>query len=280
MISRNLAERIAVALVGVPAILLAGYAGGWWLKSFLLLICALGAGEYLKGTYRTGFHASINAVLVVCWFAALGIAGASLAQGMAAGLALFLIFFLCLGMVMSYRSESPQMLFSFLSRVTWGIFYVSLLYPYLYWVREQNPIDGFAWLLTLLGTLWLGDTVAMGLGQAFGRRKLAPTVSPNKTVVGFISALIAAAPIGFMLGEWLFETETALTVAIGALIISFFGQLGDLVESMWKRSVGLKDSSRIIPGHGGALDRFDSLAFAAPALYFYLTLKTDLPFSG
>ncbi len=273
-------ERIAVALVGIPAILLASYASGWWLRSFLLLVSALSAAEFLRGTDISGFARSIRSVLVLGWIGSLSIATVHLVADPGVALMAFMSLALVIGMLLSLRSESPAKLFQLLTQLCWGLFYVSMLYPYIFWIRESSATDGFAWLLTLFGTIWLCDTVAMGLGQAFGSRKLAPTISPNKTVVGFVSGVIASIPIGFMLGSLLFETESALIVTFGALLISIFGQLGDLVESMWKRSVGLKDSSRIIPGHGGVMDRFDSLAFAAPALYFFLLLKAEFSFLG
>ncbi len=273
-------ERIAVALVAIPAILLASYASGWWLRSFLLLVCSLSAAEFLRGTDISGFTRSIRGVLALCWVGSISIALIHLAIEPGGALMSFLFLALVIGMLLSLRAESPVKLFHLLTHLCWGVFYVSMLYPFLFWIRESSAADGFAWLVTLLGTIWLCDTVAMGFGQAFGSRKLAPTVSPNKTVVGFVSGLVASIPIGFTLGSFIFETESALTVTIGAFLISLFGQLGDLVESMWKRSVGLKDSSRIIPGHGGVMDRFDSLAFAAPTLYFFLLLDAKFSFFG
>lgn len=273
-------ERIAVALIAIPAILLASYGSGWWLRSFLLLVTALSAAEFLRATDISGFSRSIRLVLILGWVGSLAIALVNLVFDPGVALMVFMFLALSMGMLLSLRSESPKILYLLLTQLCWGLFYVSMLYPYVFWIRESSATDGFAWLLTLLGTIWLCDTVAMGLGQAFGSRKLAPTVSPNKTIVGFVSGVVASIPIGFMFGSFLFETESALTVTIGALLISIFGQLGDLVESMWKRSVGLKDSSRIIPGHGGVMDRFDSLAFAAPALYFFLLLNAEFSFLG
>lgn len=273
-------ERIAVALIAIPAILLASYGSGWWLRSFLLLVTALSAAEFLRATDISGFSRSIRLVLILGWVGSLAIALVNLVFDPGVALMVFMFLALSMGMLLSLRSESPKELYLLLTQLCWGLFYVSMLYPYVFWIRESSATDGFAWLLTLLGTIWLCDTVAMGLGQAFGSRKLAPTVSPNKTIVGFVSGVVASIPIGFMFGSFLFETESALTVTIGALLISIFGQLGDLVESMWKRSVGLKDSSRIIPGHGGVMDRFDSLAFAAPALYFFLLLNAEFSFLG
>ncbi|HSG98889.1 MAG TPA: phosphatidate cytidylyltransferase, partial [candidate division Zixibacteria bacterium] len=169
------------------------------------------------------------------------------------------------------RSDPPRDLFLALISLCWGALYVSLLYPFLFHVRQLGP-EGFHWTLLLLGAIWLGDTAAMWVGKYLGKRKLAPTVSPNKTVEGFLGGLAGSVALGLVFGLVLFEQVSPALVAGGALVVSLVGQLGDLVESLWKRSVGIKDSSAFIPGHGGILDRFDSLAFAAPALYVYLLI--------
>jgi phosphatidate cytidylyltransferase len=129
-------------------------------------------------------------------------------------------------------------------------------------------------LLFLFGLLWIGDTAAMGIGSWLGRHKLAPTVSPNKTVEGFIGGLAGAVAVGLLMHFWRLPQIGLGHILIIALGCSLFGQLGDLVESMWKRSLGIKDSSRVIPGHGGVLDRSDSLLFATPFMYFYLHALT------
>jgi phosphatidate cytidylyltransferase len=134
---------------------------------------------------------------------------------------------------------------------------------------QSLPVSGGDRLLFLFGLLWVGDTTAMWVGSALGRHKLAPTVSPNKTVEGFVGGILGALAIGVVMIFWRLDAIPWYHVLIIAFGCSIFGQLGDLVESMWKRSLGIKDSSAIIPGHGGVLDRFDSLLFAAPFMLFY-----------
>ena len=153
-----------------------------------------------------------------------------------------------------------------------------MLYPYVYLVGSgQHQIMGTSiqsgdWLLFLFGLLWVGDTAAMGVGKWIGKHKLAPAVSPNKTVEGFFGGIVGAVVIGVIMYLWKFSDISFTHVLAIAVGCSVFGQLGDLVESMWKRSLGIKDSSAIIPGHGGVLDRFDSLLFAAPFMYYYKLL--------
>jgi phosphatidate cytidylyltransferase len=137
-------------------------------------------------------------------------------------------------------------------------------------LKISTASSGGDLLLFLFGVLWVGDTAAMGVGKWLGRHKLAPAVSPNKTVEGFIGGFVGALAVGLLMAFWKFGQLPLYHVLFMALGCSLFGQLGDLVESMWKRSLGIKDSSDIIPGHGGVLDRFDSLLFAAPFMYGYL----------
>jgi phosphatidate cytidylyltransferase len=184
------------------------------------------------------------------------------------------IFLLVSGMIFASGKLQPVELFSKYTKLFWGVAYISILYPFVYHTGNLNikSISGGDWLLLLFGILWIGDTSAMGFGKWLGKNKLAPTVSPNKTVEGFIGGLIGAMIIGIIMYYWKFQTIQFYHIIILSLMCSIFGQIGDLVESMWKRSIGIKDSSALIPGHGGMLDRFDSLLFASPIMYFYITL--------
>jgi phosphatidate cytidylyltransferase len=119
--------------------------------------------------------------------------------------------------------------------------------------------------------LWSNDTGAYLSGRALGRTKLFERISPNKTWEGFIGGVLLAMGVAFGLSYW-FGTLTKLEWVMIAAIIGIFGTLGDLVESMLKRSLGIKDSGSILPGHGGFLDRFDGLLIAAPLVYILLTL--------
>ena len=126
-------------------------------------------------------------------------------------------------------------------------------------------------VLVLLGFTWIGDTAALYGGQALGRHLLAPQVSPKKTIEGSVLGLAASLTVGLFLGSWLLGKEPRAFILI-VLITTLAGQLGDLAESLLKRSAGVKDSSSILPGHGGILDRLDSLFFSAPVFYWLLKL--------
>lgn len=117
-------------------------------------------------------------------------------------------------------------------------------------------------ILLLFLCLWAGDTAAYFVGSAIGKHKIAPTLSPNKSWEGAIANLIAAALVGWLVAPP-FSISAITGVSVG-VAVGLFGQFGDLAQSAWKRSHGLKDSGALLPGHGGVLDRFDSLLFAAP----------------
>jgi phosphatidate cytidylyltransferase len=125
-------------------------------------------------------------------------------------------------------------------------------------------------IFVLFAIIWAGDVAAYYGGRAFGRHALAPKVSPKKTVEGAVAGLIASIAAGIFAGVWLWG-ESWITFAGISAATAVAGQLGDLAESVLKRSAGVKDSSSILPGHGGILDRLDSLFFAAPVFYWFFS---------
>jgi phosphatidate cytidylyltransferase len=150
-----------------------------------------------------------------------------------------------------------------------GIFAVALPATAMIWLRTSGASASFGprALLFLFLIVWGCDSFAYYGGKRFGKRKLAPTVSPNKTWEGTICGAIGATVIGAVLGSvWLLPELGPWRGAVAGLVASSAGQAGDLVESLWKRGAGVKDSGVFLPGHGGFYDRVDSLLFAGPAL--------------
>jgi phosphatidate cytidylyltransferase len=121
-------------------------------------------------------------------------------------------------------------------------------------------------LIFLLLIVWMNDIAAYIIGTAVGKRKLAPKISPKKTIEGSIAGIVFSVATIILLNRWL-QYDLSKLFFIG-MTVSIIGQFGDLFESMLKRSADIKDSGTIIPGHGGVLDRFDSLLFAAPVFYY------------
>lgn len=148
-----------------------------------------------------------------------------------------------------------------------GFLYVPLLLGHLMLLRGLP--HGIQWIMLLLVIVMSGDSAAYYVGSSFGRHKLYPAVSPNKSVEGALGG-VAGSLAGALIARATFFPELAVADAvITALLLGVLGQLGDLFESLLKRSFGVKDSGVIVPGHGGILDRLDSVLFAAPAAFYY-----------
>ncbi len=291
--SRNLLSRIAVAAIAIPIILWICYTGGLWLFGMIALFAAVATWEFLQGE-------KISPRSLLYWLSYLAVAGCfavavvavpfddliqerfislSFVIYLVVGGVVILPYFLLSGMILAMGKDQPADLFRRYSRLLWGVTYIGALYPVVYLIGNDYTLGSYVeparngdLLLLLFGILWVGDTAAMGIGKLFGKHKLAPAVSPNKTVEGLVGGYVGAIAVSLIVWYWKFPFIPVYHFIVLGFVCSLFGQLGDLVESMWKRSLGLKDSSGIIPGHGGVLDRFDSLLFAAPVLYYYSQL--------
>ena len=147
-----------------------------------------------------------------------------------------------------------------------GLCYVGVLMGHALLI-QQLP-DGRGLVLFLLGVTWAGETAAYAVGSLLGRQKLAPRISPGKTIEGAVAQVIGSALAAWILGG-LTSGWSAIEALGAGVILGIVGQVGDLTESAIKRSVGAKDAGGAIPGHGGLLDRIDGLLFNIPALFYY-----------
>jgi phosphatidate cytidylyltransferase len=137
-------------------------------------------------------------------------------------------------------------------------------------IRMRNDFPDGPKLIFFLGlVVWLGDAGAYYVGRSLGRHKLSPRISPKKTVEGLIGGIATSIITALVIHFTFFKELPLLHAVIAGVILSIAGVIGDLAESMWKRSAAVKDSGTLIPGHGGFLDRFDSIFFTAPILYSY-----------
>ncbi len=152
-----------------------------------------------------------------------------------------------------------------------GIVYITLPLSHLVLLGGTEP--GRWWILFLLIVIWASDTSAFFVGRTLGRHKLCPAISPNKTVEGGVGGLLGAAGAAFIFNRYFSLGAGDIEVLILGVFLGTLGILGDLVESAMKRGAGVKDSGTVIPGHGGMLDRIDSMLFAVPALYYYLVWR-------
>jgi phosphatidate cytidylyltransferase len=159
-----------------------------------------------------------------------------------------------------------------ISIVIVGIIYIPLLLIPQWYLRTMNS----GWIIFLYGTVWASDSLAYFVGKSLGKRKLYEKVSPNKTVEGAYGSLIGGVIAALLLGKFVLkELEITFMIFLG-ITIGLSSIVGDLVESMFKRDAGVKDSGSLIPGHGGILDKIDGLLFAAPVLYLCLIIKDVL----
>jgi phosphatidate cytidylyltransferase len=278
--------RVLSSLVGIPILLLLVFAeGGVGLSALpftiAVAICAgVGAGEYFRAVKLRGFRPTEGLAyiaIVLLQFAAWSVSRGQLVQFLPALLALLVIATL----IHQVLRRDPEPLANI--GVTFlGVVYVGWLLSYLIFLRSlpgtlQLSLFGFtlpeaargAWLvLYVFAVTWMTDTGAYFIGMRFGKTKLAPNLSPKKTVEGAIGGVIAATSMSLLWGMWV-GLPWYHCLILGP-ILSVLGQVGDLSESAIKRDLGLKDFGGILPGHGGVLDRFDSILFTAPVAYYYL----------
>jgi phosphatidate cytidylyltransferase len=152
-----------------------------------------------------------------------------------------------------------------------GIIYVAIPFSLLNYIVMSTGIFSYQVLFGFFFILWSSDTGAYLSGSAFGRHKLFPRVSPGKTWEGSIGGAIAAYSVAFVISGWYTDINLMDWLVIATILV-VIGTLGDLVESLFKRSINVKDSGSLLPGHGGILDRFDSLIMASPFVFTYLYL--------
>lgn len=152
-----------------------------------------------------------------------------------------------------------------------GLMYVSWFLGHALWLHRRP--DGDDLVLFLVAVTWVGESAAYVVGSTVGRHPLAPSISPRKTIEGAAAQLAASAVAAVAFAAWLLPEWTGSRAVVAGGLLGVVGQVGDLAESVMKRSAGVKDTGGLIPGHGGVLDRIDGLLFNAPALYYYVTLR-------
>lgn len=267
---RLLGIRVLAGAVLVPAVLGMAYAGGIAFALFAGLLAALGAYEFHRMASRAGWATST----------AIGIAGSAVAcvsfqfggpdlPGLVLGGLLIL-----LAVERLVRSSREKYLAG-LAVTFLGIAYCGWLLGFFVWLRnfESSGLEAGPRLVYLVLVLaWSYDSLAYLAGSLFGRRKLFPRISPSKTVEGTAAGLVASVVAALVSRATFVPFLGRADAVILGLVVGAAAQAGDLAESMIKRSVGAKDSSSLIPGHGGFLDRTDSLLVAGPVFYFYVRL--------
>ena len=258
-----LRARLATAAVAIPLLLLLVFAAPAW--TFAVVVGAIGVVGLIE--YQ---HLAFPAQP---WDRGLGIVLGIVVIGAASfgpePLAAAIAVLIAVGLVWTYlvRSDFERALADLgLSLV--GILYVGVLLPHFVWLRRVP--GGPAWILLILATAMAGDSFGYFVGHAWGRHKLIAPVSPGKTVEGAFGIiagnLLAAAAVKLVLLDF----TTWREILVLAVVMSILGQLGDLSKSVMKRTFGVKESGWLFPGHGGVLDRIDSLLFPVTFVYYYV----------
>ncbi|MBD3180871.1 phosphatidate cytidylyltransferase [Candidatus Poribacteria bacterium] len=179
---------------------------------------------------------------------------------------------LCLAVSLPFLVEiirrKPQSALLKVSSTLLGIIYLGWLFGH-HIILLRKMQDGIALVILLSGITWIGDIGAYLVGKRFGKHKVIPAISPGKSLEGYIGGIVLSCLAAFLIGRWLLPEIALVHIIIMGAGLTIIGQIGDLAESMLKRGADLKDSGSIIPGHGGILDRCDSLIFITPAFYYY-----------
>ncbi|MBD3233626.1 MAG: hypothetical protein GF315_07865 [candidate division Zixibacteria bacterium] len=265
-ISKNLLSRVLVGIIAIPVIIYISLYGGLPIVVFASMVSLIGSYELSYLLSKSGrfvkYLLPLPVAIVTFLFSY---------QQFQIGLLVVIITALIMALVAVF-SNNVQTLKNSLVNSIFAMIYPGVLLAAIPLLSHFDP-DGGKWLVAMFIIIWCADTAAYFGGRATGKRKLASEVSPGKTVEGlwwgFLGALLSAVVICF---TFLPPSELTFLLPV-SIIISGIGVVGDLFESSLKRAVDVKDSSRIIPGHGGVLDRFDSVLFAAPLLYIFLRLR-------
>jgi len=267
-----LRQRVQVVIVLLPIGLAAMYFGGPWFLALIALVLTLAAKEYTQLFQAGGLQPAGILVIGGTFVFALvrGIYGLESSP-------ILISFFILISMayhLWAYERGRDQAGTDFAVTIA-GVFYIGWLGAYLLSLRNLD--NEFWWLWVTLPAVWLADTGAYFIGKRFGRHKLSPRLSPKKTWEGYLGGILAGslgAVAWVALWELWFPPNPLLTpmrVALLGLVIAAISPLGDLGESMIKRQVGIKDSSQLIPGHGGVFDRIDSWIWAGVIGYYFFT---------
>ncbi len=263
--------RVLTAAVGIPVLAFAALSESLWpVRILAVALFALGSLEIARSERDAPRLLMFAFVLLFALCAFMWDAGGGIALAIGAIVCNIIFWFEVLG---DRGSGIGRAFSTLLLQVAWLGFPLLLLIV----IRAHDTADEAllslsqgSVLMLLLICIWACDSLAFFVGRSIGKRKLAPTISPNKTWEGAIAGVLAAVAAGMLIGI-AFHIELIHSLLIGA-IAGILGQLGDLFQSAWKRSLGLKDSGALLPGHGGVLDRFDSLLYCAPATALVIAL--------
>jgi len=262
-------KRVIVSLVGVPLILIASYLGGYYFLTLVAIISLFSFYEF--SLLAKNKSANVNLPLGVLIIFILILNQFKIFADLEVIIVVSSLLLLTVELFRNKGSAIYNLGSTFL-----GIFYIGIFASSLIALRKfhfstvESNVDGAYLIISILASIWIGDSAAYYGGITFGKHKLFPRVSPKKSWEGAIFGFIFSVVTLILAKLIILDFLSWMNVLVIGIIIGTVGQIGDLVESMLKRDSEVKDSSSLIPGHGGFFDRFDSLFFSAPAIWIYL----------
>jgi len=266
--SENL-KRVVVSIAGVPIILISAYLGGYYFFSFVAIICLMSFYEFSLLIKHKGAKVNLYLGVIIIFILLL-----NQFLNLIEPVTIIILSSLSLLTVELFRNKGSA-IFN-LGSTFLGIFYIGIFSAALISLREfyssyiYSENFGAYLIISIFASIWIGDSAAYYGGITFGKHKLFPRVSPKKSWEGAIFGFIFSVSTMILAKVLVLNALNWINVLVIGIIIGTVGQIGDLVESLIKRDSEVKDSSSLIPGHGGFFDRFDSLLFSAPAIWIYL----------
>lgn len=253
-------------VVGLPILIVIINLGGIWLRAGLLILSLIGLYEFYNALSKKVLAIHFTGYIYTCLYYLLEVGDFGSISYSLTRIAAFILFTIAM-LVIFYNKITLNDCLVTIS----GFFYVTFLLSFIYFVRDHSLY--FVWLIFTSASA--SDTFAFLIGRKWGRHKLTNTPSPGKSWEGCIAGVLGAAFVGFLYGllvSHFFETQhlTVFNAMAVSVMGAIFSQFGDLFASAIKRSVGIKDFGKILPGHGGVLDRFDSIIVAAPIVYMVM----------
>ena len=260
-------KRWITAIIAIPALIFIIGPGPLWLFQLMILITSIvGLFEFFS-IATSHLPVLIRVFCVVINMIILYLISFGPFFLLPAILSISLIIFFGLFLFV-HRDRIPVALDEVGKMVT-GFLYITIPLSFFLFIR-MHPKGEF-WIFYLLIVIFFSDTGAFYCGRSFGKHKLYPSVSPGKTWEGAIGGLLSSILVAYLFTHFFPFTRFGIELLALTLCLSILGQIGDLAESMIKRNRGVKDSGKILPGHGGVLDRIDGLLFSIPALYVFLS---------
>lgn len=259
--------RIITGLVALPIIVFCVYYGGLPFLALILALAMIGVNEFYNMMMKKGFFPAYYVGNLIT-FSFIVFAYYALKRNWEPAQSAILTLAAAVTMISGIFLKREKDTIVDVAVTILGMIYIGWFFSYMFFIRALTEHGGY--LFFLIFTVWAMDVAAYFAGRFFGRTPLFPSISPHKTWEGAITGFIVC-----LLAAWIFSSTAQLEIwhalILGSLI-GIFGQISDLIESLMKRDAGVKDSSNILPGHGGVLDRIDSFILTAPLMYYYLVI--------